>query len=112
MDRYGYNRLSAWYCFKYGATGNRFWCHGGARSAWNVYGVSHGGASVLSIISETDVTTGKHWEVVREGIEDYEYLCMLRDRIEQLGAETAAVAEAEEVLSGAFHQVIPGDFSQ
>ncbi len=117
MDPYYYNRLSSWYCFKYGATGNGFWSYvdtGWAKSAWNMYRASYAGFTP-AYLSETDVTSGKHWEAVREGIEDFEYLCMLRDRIAQLQAKPAAVtalAKAKQVLRDSLDQVIPEPFDQ
>ena len=117
MDPYYYNRLSSWYCFKYGATGNVFWSYvdtGSAKSAWNMYQAAYAGFTPV-YLSETDVTAGKHWEAVREGVEDYEYLCMLRDRIEQLQPKpeaAAAVAKARQVLRNSLDQVVPGQYDQ
>ena len=117
MDPYYYNRLSSWYCFKYGATGNGFWSYvdtGWAKSAWNMYRAAYAGFTPV-YLSETDVTSGKHWEAVREGIEDFEYLCMLRGRIEQLQAKpeaAAALAKAKQVLRNSLDQVVPDQFDQ
>ncbi len=46
------------------------------------------------------VTAGKHMEALREGIQDYEYLRMLRDRIQELEqqAKSAAVIDAAKNL--------------
>ena len=117
MDPYYYNRLSSWYCFKYGATGNGFWSYvdtGWAKSAWNMYRAAYAGFTPV-YLSETDVTSGKHWEAVREGIEDFEYLCMLRDGIERLRTKPAAaavLAKAKQVLRSSLDQVIPDQFDQ
>ena len=128
MDPYYYNRLSSWYCFKYNATGNGFWSYsdtGWAPSSWNMYRAASAGFSPV-YISQNEVVTGKHWEAVREGIEDYEYLYMLRERIRQLqptadatGAAAEAqmaasgeVVKAQKVLSDVLQQVAPGDYSQ
>ena len=116
MDPYDYYRLHAWYSWKYGATGVgfRYYYSYGGSSAWNPYLAMRTSFTPV-YISDTDVTSGKHWEAVREGIEDYEYLCMLRDRIAQLQANrkaAAEVAQAQKVLSDALQQVVPGDYSQ
>ena len=128
MDPYYYNRLSSWYCFKYGATGNGFWSYsdtGWAPSSWNMYRAASAGFSPV-YVSGGKVVTGKHWEAVREGIEDYEYLHMLRERIGQLqptadatGAAAEAqmaapeeVVNAQKVLSDVLQRVAPGDYSQ
>ena len=45
------------------------------------------GAYTPLFLDESTVTRGKHMEAIREGMQDYEYLRMLRDRV-------AAVAKA------------------
>ncbi|MFV1966796.1 MAG: hypothetical protein ACC628_15330, partial [Pirellulaceae bacterium] len=42
---------------------------------------------------EVPVTPGKHMEAIREGVEDYETLRMLRDRVEQLSSSGVASAD-------------------
>ncbi|HQC53460.1 MAG TPA: hypothetical protein PLE92_10030, partial [Lentisphaeria bacterium] len=66
-------------------------------------------------VSQTTVMDGKHSEAVREGVQDYEYLVMLRDRIAQLkkaGKGGAALAKAERLLAEApgraLASVLPG----
>ena len=47
-------------------------------------------------------TPSIRWEMIREGIEDYEYLWMLRDaadRVEAIGGDRALVSGARELLS-------------
>ncbi|MGB2823183.1 MAG: hypothetical protein WBF17_19520, partial [Phycisphaerae bacterium] len=41
-------------------------------------------------LDDTTVTRGKHMEAVREGVQDYEYLRMLRDRTAALAAKDPA----------------------
>lgn len=88
-DPYYYHRLQHWYAFKYGAVGSGFWAYGdaaGTGNSWNELRASR--ASFTPVyLDETSVTDGKHFEAVREGLEDYELLRMLRDHAERLAAE-------------------------
>jgi hypothetical protein len=79
LDPYSYHRLQAWDCFRYGATASYFWAFGdsGGASSWNEYALEHAAYTPL-FIDEDGICTGKHMEACREGIEDYEYLVMLR----------------------------------
>ena len=43
----------------------------------------------------------KQYEGIREGVQDYEYLCMLRDRIAELKKAGKNVATAEKFLAAA-----------
>ncbi|HOS94723.1 MAG TPA: hypothetical protein PLQ54_15495, partial [Armatimonadota bacterium] len=89
FDPYYYYRLQHWYCFKYGATGSGFWAYGdtgGTANSWNDLTAS--GASFTPVyLDAKSVTNGKHFEAVREGLEDYEYLRMLRDRVREEAAK-------------------------
>ena len=52
-------------------------------------------------LDATSVTDGKQMEAIREGVEDYEYLRMLRDRIDELarkGAGAAVLDPARKLL--------------
>ncbi|MDX9973447.1 MAG: hypothetical protein RBU21_10720 [FCB group bacterium] len=81
LDPYSYHRLQAWDCFRYGATASYFWAFGdaGGQPSWNEYALERPGYAP-EFIDETSVVTGKHMEACREGIEDYEYLLMLRKK--------------------------------
>ena len=60
-------------------------------------------------IDETSVTYGKHMEAIREGIEDFEYLRILNDRItylEKNGKKDRAIASAKELLASGPDRVI------
>lgn len=116
MDPYYYYRLQAWFSWKHGATGSGFWAYydAGGSSAWNPYTAV--GASFTPVyIDETMVTTGKHWEAVREGVEDYEYLHMLAGRIADLrkqGKSSKALDEATQLLSALPEEVTQGNYDQ
>jgi len=85
LDPYAYHRMQAWFCWKYGATGQGFWAFGDSNgaSSWNEYLATRGAYTPLFIDDKT-VTRGKHMEAIREGMQDYEYLRMLRERIPAL----------------------------
>jgi len=88
-DPYYYHRLQHWYAFKHGAVGSGFWAYGdasGAGTSWNEMRVGRAGFTPV-YLDETTVTDGKHFEAVREGLEDYELLRMLRDHAERLAGE-------------------------
>jgi len=79
MDPYGYYRLAAWRAFCAGATALSFWSFadtGGARSD-NEFAAAKVNYSPLFIDDES-VRPGKHMEAAVEGIEDAEYLQMLK----------------------------------
>jgi hypothetical protein len=110
FDPCRYYRRSAWHAFRYGAEGIGFWAFGdtgGGRSSWNEYAGTRT-AFTPAFISLDDVTDGIHWQAVREGIEDYEYLCMLQDaaaatKNDHLRAEAARLlAEAPEAVLGEY----------
>ena len=85
FDPSRYHRLTAWHAFRYGASGMGFWAFGdtgGGASSWNEYAGTRT-AFTPAFIGVDQVTDGIHWQAVREGIEDYEYLSMLRDAASQ-----------------------------
>jgi len=109
LDPYSYHRLQAWSCWRYGARGSYFWAFGdsGGASSWNEY-VAKRHAYVPYFLDRVSVTPGKHMEAIREGIEDYEYLVMLADRvakIENKRAGNAALDRARKLLARAADRV-------
>jgi hypothetical protein len=62
-------------------------------------------------LDKSSVTAGKHMEAIREGVEDYEYLVMLRGQIERLkkqGKIGTAISRAEALLADVADQVLEG----
>jgi hypothetical protein len=109
LDPYAYHRMQHWFCWKYDAKGSGFWAFGDSNgaSSWYEYGSSVGAYTPLFLDNET-VTGGKHMEAIREGMEDYEYLRMLRDRIAELekkGVQNDAVTAAKTLLATAADRV-------
>jgi hypothetical protein len=85
VDPTDYYRLTAWHAFKAGAEGIGFWAFGdlgGGTSSWNEYSIP-GNAYAPAFVDPEGVTDSIHWQSVREGVEDYEYLSMLRDAAEK-----------------------------
>jgi hypothetical protein len=110
LDPYTYHRLQAWACWKYDAIGSYFWAFGdsGGASSWNEY-VSSRYPYVPFYLDPEGVTAGKHMEAIREGIEDYEYLVMLKRAIaaaERRGGADAAVSQARTILKDAADRVL------
>ncbi|MGI6460708.1 MAG: hypothetical protein ACOX5J_11545 [Candidatus Hydrogenedentales bacterium] len=91
---YGYHRMQAWECWAYEAVGTYFWALSdtGNGSSWNEYTAPGTDYCPFFLDAET-VTAGKHMEAIRESIQDFEYLVMLRDAIARAGeSDTAAAA--------------------
>jgi hypothetical protein len=110
LDPYSYHRLQPWFCWKHGAEGEGFWAFGDSNgaSSWNEYGAQIGAFTPLFLDTKS-VTPGKHMEAVREGVEDYEYLRLLRDRLEALEKKEVqgdAVTSARRLLDSAADRVI------
>ena len=85
-DPFYYHRLQAWIAWKHKAVGIGYWSYtdGGATSPWNEYIARNRKSYTPVYFDDKEIIDGKHWEAVREGVEDYEYLKMLRDRISKL----------------------------
>ncbi|MDD2711142.1 MAG: hypothetical protein PHV34_24455 [Verrucomicrobiae bacterium] len=105
FDPYYYHRLQAWHCWRAGAVGMAFWDYWNYYkekncTAWNEF-VTTQETFGVSYTTENSVISSKHWEAVREGIEDYEYLLMLSTRIEELkkkGIPPESLREAEQLI--------------
>ncbi|HHX41995.1 MAG TPA: hypothetical protein GX715_18725, partial [Armatimonadetes bacterium] len=96
--------------FQHGAVGMGFWAFGDtgkALSSWNEYAAA-GTPYTPAFIGIDDVTDGVHWQAVREGIEDYEYLSMLRDAAQKT-KDAGLKAQAEALLAEAPRAVL-GEF--
>ncbi|MCR4415863.1 MAG: discoidin domain-containing protein, partial [Thermoguttaceae bacterium] len=110
LDPYTYYRLQAWHGWQIGATGSFFWAFGdnGGASSWNEY-LAKAGPFTPLFLDEKTVTPGKQMEAVRESVEDFETLAMLRRAVERAkaaGRADAAVASAETLLKHAADEVL------
>jgi hypothetical protein len=111
FDPFAYYLLQQWHCFKIGGTWAGFWSFGGDSrfSVWNEYAAAGRGSYCPSFMGPEDVTPGKYMEAVREGVQDYEYLVMLRQRIALLtanGRQHAALPAARKLLAEACDRVL------
>lgn len=109
LDPYSYHRLQAWDCWRHGAQSMYFWAFSdsGGASSWNEHDLAHSCYTPL-FLDERTVTPGKHMEAIREGIEDYEYLVLLRAAVaaaEKQGRTGAAPARAKTLLTNAADRV-------
>ncbi len=103
FDPYAYYLMQAWHALEIGGEGTNFWAFGdnGRVSCWNEYPAEGNGPYCPVYLDDTSVTAAKYMEAIREGIEDYEYFVMLRERVEELEAEGASaedLAEAKKLL--------------
>lgn len=110
LDPYAYHRLQAWACWREGATAMFYWAFGdnGSGSDWNEY-AAPGTSFSPAFIAPEGVTAAKHMEAIREGVEDHEYLVMLRDRIaaiERSGKPHDRLAAARNTLATAADAVL------
>ena len=97
-----YYRGQAWDCFRLGATGSIFWSLGDASgNAWNRYASKLVYYAPFLIDGDGRIST-KHFEAIREGVQDYEYLTLLRGAVEAArasGRSDALLADAEKTLA-------------
>jgi hypothetical protein len=119
-------RLLPHYCFKYGAQAYEFWgvawlTYDPYRFGWHSYidqSMEPGRSTWVRYpngdgfllypgrpIGHDGIVSSIRFEQAREGIEDYEYLYLLRQRIEQAKAAGQSVAAAEAALQSALDLV-------
>ena len=110
LDPYAYHRLQAWSCWRYDAKATYFWALGdtGGGTSWNEYAAA-GTDYTPYFLGPDSATPGKHMEACREGVEDFEYLVMLRDAIaeaEKNGVSGPVLEEARTLLADAPNRVL------
>ena len=86
-----------------GGEGSFYWAMGSGGSpigSWNAYcqGTDY---SPYFVSDKGPFMESKQYEGIREGVQDYEYLCMLRDRIAELKKAGQDVTAAEKFLAAA-----------
>ena len=107
LDPTTYYRLAGWYAFRVNAAGSAFWAFGdagGAETSWNDYAATANLAYAPAFIGRQGATDSVHWQAVREGVEDYEYLAMLRDAAAQ-SSDAAWNAQALALIHEAVAEV-------
>ncbi len=111
LDPYTYYRLMAWRAFDVSASGVNFWSFSdtGGGSSWREYLAPRTAYSPL-FLDGRSAEGGKHMYAIQEGVEDYEYLALLRDAIAReamnRALEDAVLAHARSVLSSALSRVL------
>lgn len=105
LDPISYHRAQKWRAFEIGALGSFYWamgCGGGLGDSWCAY-AQPGTEFSPYFVSPTSTMQGKHSEAIREGVQDFEYLTMLQNKIYQLKKEgkAKAAAKAEKTLNKA-----------
>ncbi|MBQ9369141.1 MAG: discoidin domain-containing protein [Victivallales bacterium] len=104
LDPVAYHRGQMWHCFEMGAKGAFYWalgCGGGIGDSWHAFNQS-GVEYSPYFVSQTDTMDAKQSEGVREGVQDYELLCMLQERVaarKAAGKVDATVTAAEKLLT-------------
>ncbi|MGD9496654.1 MAG: hypothetical protein AB7Y46_10150, partial [Armatimonadota bacterium] len=114
FDPFSYYLMQEWHAFGIGAVGSCFWAFGdnGRVSCWNEYPAPGKGPYCPTYIDDTSITAAKYMEAIREGIEDYDYLTMLRARVEELEADGIGeqrLVTARELLATAVDRVMAMD---
>ena len=101
LDPHTYHRLEAWHAWNLGATGVGFWGYVDNKPTGSSWDNFKCGGTSYSLVYADDVhlADSKQWEAVREGVEDYTYLAMLRDATNaREGQDTPASRHARELL--------------
>ena len=103
LDAIGSYRAQEWKLWTMKGTGTGFWCYGPGGdgfTSWNTFAADTELYSP-AYVGVNSVADGKHWLAIIEGIQDYEYLRMLRDRIAELekaGRRSPALDRARRLL--------------
>ena len=103
LDPISYYRQHFWSCWEYGAHAAAFWafgCGGGIGDSWRAYAQTSAEYSPY-FVGQSEVTPAKQSEGIREGMQDYEYLKMLKSEIAAAKAKGKDVALAEKALKRA-----------
>jgi hypothetical protein len=113
LDPFSCSLLQQWHCFAIGANWTTFWSASdvGGADVWNEYGTQGGGPFAPLYLDSTGITGAKYMEAIREGVQDYEYLIMLRDAIALAGdgGNGLPVARARALLDTACDRVLAGE---
>ncbi|MCK5801523.1 MAG: hypothetical protein KAI66_01765, partial [Lentisphaeria bacterium] len=120
FDPFSFYLLQEWHAFKIGAKGSCFWAFADAGrdekrrmlSSWNEYPGAGNGPYCPMYLDATSVTAAKYMEAIREGVQDYEYLTMLRKRVAERaaqGVDKGDLTAARTLLATACDRVLSGE---
>ncbi len=96
LDPYAYCLLQAWDAARIGARSSFFWAmgDGGGVTSWNEYFLGRNSYAPFFIDpNDPNVTAGRHMEAIALSAQDFEYVDLLRKKIESLKPHHAARAE-------------------
>lgn len=104
FDPQRYFRYQAWHTFAAGGEGQGFWAFADTgKDSWNEYAHTRTAFSAV-FLDQNSVTNSIHWDAIREGMQDFEELAMLRDAIAATKNE-ALRAEGQKLLDSAVKAV-------
>jgi len=101
------HRILSWLCWKYGATGLLYWCvNFWTGDPWTNpanFSEDQNGSGLLYYPTAEGPVPSLRMEVLRDGIEDYEYLYRLQELIEAAkrhgGVDASLLAQAEQLVA-------------
>jgi len=111
LDPVTYHRAQAWLAFQVGAEGSFYWAFGssgGNGDSWRAY-EQLGTEYSPYFVGPDSVMEGKHSEAIREGVQDYEYLRMLRDKVAKArasGGDAEWLKRAEGLLTDGVSEAV------
>lgn len=111
LDPVTYHRAQAWLAFQIGAEGSFYWafgCGGGIGDSWRAYAQAYSEYSPY-FVGPDRVMEGKHSEAIREGVQDYEYLRLLREKAAKArfsGRNPAWLKRADSLLTDGVSEAV------
>jgi len=94
-----YFRMQPWYAFQMGGTGSCFWAYSDSRgNPWNEYTATGSESFSMVYLDDNGPVSTRHWEALREGIEDYEYMAMLKKKTDGTNSTKTIVGDALKKL--------------
>ncbi|MBR2427833.1 MAG: discoidin domain-containing protein [Lentisphaeria bacterium] len=106
LDPAMYHRSQAWRVFSLGGNASFFWqfgCTGGSKH--NLWPYTQSGRDYSPYFWDGEKTMhGKHSEAIRESVQDYEYLVMLKKKI--ASSDKASAARLQKISDDAVKQVV------
>jgi hypothetical protein len=114
FDPYAYYLLQQWHVFAVGGRWAGFWAFAdtGGVNCWNEYVAGGNGPYCPLYLDATSATPAKYIEAIRESVQDYETLVMLRRRIREVERDHPdhpRLAEARTLLAGACDRVLTAE---
>jgi len=107
LDPYSFVRLQAWTCWDMGAEATLFWAFSdtGGGNPWNPYDSPDSNGAPMFLAPDS-VTAGKHMEALRESVEDFEYLVMLKAAVANANPHHSGLAQGRELLATGARRVL------